>query len=202
MIHPDTELVEASAMAGFGVFATKDIPKGTLTWCMDPLDIVLTRKDARSLPQEIQHTFFKLSYQNSQGDYVLNWDIGRYQNHSCSPTSCLLPGLQCEIAVRDVSAGEQLSSDYATYNLETGWPCKCGAPNCRIELRPGEKALRMKELQPLISNALRHFDNVSQPLLPFFKKISSAKDLESVAEPRRDIFTKIKSAIWALRHRG
>ena len=38
MIHTDTELRFVSPEMGFGVFATKLIPRGTLTWVRDDLD--------------------------------------------------------------------------------------------------------------------------------------------------------------------
>ncbi len=42
MIHPNTELKMVSPEMGIGVFATHFIPKGTITWAQDELDIVLS----------------------------------------------------------------------------------------------------------------------------------------------------------------
>ena len=39
MLHPDTELRVVSADIGFGVFATALIPKGTIVYIKDPLEI-------------------------------------------------------------------------------------------------------------------------------------------------------------------
>src|SRR4051812_43573751 len=38
MIHPDTELRFISPEKGYGVVATKLIPKGAITWAFDALD--------------------------------------------------------------------------------------------------------------------------------------------------------------------
>lgn len=38
MIHPDTKLNFVSKSIGYGVFATKFISKGTITWVLDELD--------------------------------------------------------------------------------------------------------------------------------------------------------------------
>ena len=38
MVHPDTELRFVSPAIGWGVFATRDIPTGTITWALDVLD--------------------------------------------------------------------------------------------------------------------------------------------------------------------
>ena len=40
MIHPSTELKYVSPEIGIGVVATEFIPKGTITWALDPLDQV------------------------------------------------------------------------------------------------------------------------------------------------------------------
>jgi hypothetical protein len=38
MIHPHTELRFISPELGYGVFARRFIPKGTITWALDALD--------------------------------------------------------------------------------------------------------------------------------------------------------------------
>jgi hypothetical protein len=42
MIHPNTELKFISPQKGYGVIATSLIPKGTITWVLDPLDQVFS----------------------------------------------------------------------------------------------------------------------------------------------------------------
>ena len=41
MMHPSTELRYINQQIGFGVFATKFIPKGTIVWALDPFDQIL-----------------------------------------------------------------------------------------------------------------------------------------------------------------
>ena len=36
MIHSDTELRPVNAVVGLGVFATRRLPRGTVTWVRDP----------------------------------------------------------------------------------------------------------------------------------------------------------------------
>ncbi len=38
MMHPHSELRFINESIGYGVFATKFIPKGTITWILDELD--------------------------------------------------------------------------------------------------------------------------------------------------------------------
>lgn len=48
-MHPDTEIRHLSEEVGVGVFATKLIPKGTIVWIKDELDIVLDEENIESL---------------------------------------------------------------------------------------------------------------------------------------------------------
>ena len=60
MIHPDTELRFISPKIGFGVVATKLIPKGTITWALDKLDRVFSEAELAAfgnLYQEILDTY-------------------------------------------------------------------------------------------------------------------------------------------------
>lgn len=47
MVHPATELRFINNLKGRGVFAIKPIPKGTLTYVMDELEVVIERGDER-----------------------------------------------------------------------------------------------------------------------------------------------------------
>jgi hypothetical protein len=42
MLHPDTELRFVNRTIGYGVFATRMIPRGTITWVRDRLDQAFT----------------------------------------------------------------------------------------------------------------------------------------------------------------
>jgi uncharacterized protein len=130
MVHPDTELRFVNSEIGFGVFATRLIPRGAITWVQDELDRVLTPEKVRQLGPEYAAILSKYSYVNRWGDSVLCWDLARYMNHSCTP-SCLSPGYNFELAIRDIAPGEELTDDYATLNLSDSFKCVCGAPGCR-----------------------------------------------------------------------
>jgi hypothetical protein len=41
MIHPDSELRFVSPSIGYGLFATRLIPRGTFTWVRDDLDQIV-----------------------------------------------------------------------------------------------------------------------------------------------------------------
>lgn len=48
-MHPNTEIQFVSEQVGVGVFATKFIPKGTIVWIKDDLDLMLTEEFIESL---------------------------------------------------------------------------------------------------------------------------------------------------------
>jgi D-alanine-D-alanine ligase len=56
-------------------------------------------------------------------------------NHSCDPNTWL-EGLDL-VARRDISQGEEIQVDYATYgnNVLAPFDCTCGAPECRGRVR-------------------------------------------------------------------
>ena len=145
------------------MFATKLIPKGTVTWVGDPLDQIVSPGKLVLLPEVLTIQVDKYSYMNGSGDRVLCWDHGRFVNHSCSAT-CLSPGFDFEIAVRDIAPGEEITDDYGTLNLEIPFPCLCAAPDCRGEILPDDPARHAVEWDRRIAAAFPAIDRVSQPL--------------------------------------
>ncbi|MFT6166271.1 MAG: hypothetical protein ACJAV5_000923 [Vicingaceae bacterium] len=116
MIHPNTELKMISPEMGIGVFATKFIPKGTITWAQDELDIVLSPQAVRKLSNEYQATIEKYAFRNRDGESVLCWDNSRFVNHSFN-SNCLTTPYNFEIAIRDIQIGEELTDDYGYLNI-------------------------------------------------------------------------------------
>jgi hypothetical protein len=59
-------------------------------------------------------------------------DMGRYGNHSCDPNLWLADEVTL-IARRDIAAGEELTTDYATMTAFEDWSmaCHCGTEICR-----------------------------------------------------------------------
>ncbi|WP_257009391.1 SET domain-containing protein [Bacillus sp. 7884-1] len=77
MIYPHTALRYINDQIGFGVFATKFIPKGTITWALDELDQVLDPAILNSLDEYRSKIVKKYSYRNQEGKYILCWDLGQ-----------------------------------------------------------------------------------------------------------------------------
>jgi hypothetical protein len=163
LIHPDSELRFVSPAIGYGLFATRPIPKGSITWAADPLDQIVTAEKLKTLPELLAGLAHRYSYLNGRGDRILCWDHGRFVNHSCAAT-CLSPGFDFEIAVRDIAAGEEITDDYGTLNLEEPFPCLCGAPRCRGQVLPDDPVRHGAEWDLLIAGAFPEIARVGQPL--------------------------------------
>lgn len=117
MIHPDTELRFINDVIGYGVVATKFIPKGTITWVQDDLDRIYSPDDiAKVNPMMLPH-LDRYCFTNSKGYKVLCWDNAKFVNHSFNP-SCMSTAYDFEIAIRDIHPGEQLTDDYGYLNVE------------------------------------------------------------------------------------
>lgn len=163
MIHPNSELRFVSPSIGYGLFATRTIPKGTITWVGDPLDQIISAEQVLQLPELLSSMVHKYSYLNGVGQRVLCWDHGRFVNHSCAAT-CLSPGLDFEIAIRDIAPGEEITDDYGTLNPEEPFECLCGAPNCRGTVRPDDPLRYAAEWDALTGSAFSLIGTVEQPL--------------------------------------
>jgi hypothetical protein len=117
MIHPDTEVRFISKEKGYGVVATKLIPKGTITWVQDELDQVFSQEKVANLSPTIKRYLDIYSFTNKNGEMVLCWDNGKFVNHSFKP-SCFSTPYDFEIAIRDIYPGEELTDDYGYLNVE------------------------------------------------------------------------------------
>ena len=168
MIHPDTEVRFINNQIGYGVFATRPIPQGTIMWTLCRFDRVFTPQEASDLPESYQNVLAKYGYINPEGDFVLCWDNGRNVNHSCDPTM-LAVGAELEIAVRDLEPGDQVTCEYGALNVTSPMRCRCGAPNCRQFVRASDVLRLWREWDRIVAASLPLAAEVDQPLLPFLR---------------------------------
>ena len=164
MLHPSTELRYINDQIGFGVFTTKFIPKGTIVWALDPFDQILQPELLKELDPHRKALIQKYSYRNEKGQYVLCWDLGRYINHSFH-ANCMGTAYNCEVAVRDIYPGEQLTDDYGTLNIEEPFECIKEDGTDREIVYPDDLLRYYKQWDQQVLDALPYFDQIEQPLL-------------------------------------
>lgn len=181
MIHPDTELRMVSPDIGLGLFATRRIPRGTLTWVRDPLDQVISAADWKSLPPMLQAGLERHTWQDASGDTVLCWDLARFVNHACVP-NCLNIAVGVEIAVRDIEAGEELTNDYANLGMydHERLQCQCGLPGCRGLIAPNDAGRLRRQWTSAIAGVWAEVRRVEQPLW----KLLSDQVRETLMQPQ------------------
>lgn len=163
MIHPDTALRHVNQTIGDGIFATSRIPKGTIVYVVDPLDVKLSPREFKELNGPIRDLADKYSYIDQNGYRILSWDLAKYVNHSCEPNT-LSAGYGFEIALRDIAEGEEITDDYGMFNLEWTIDCHCGSPRCRHEIRGSDLDRYAERWDAWIKDALAHVRDVMQPL--------------------------------------
>lgn len=169
MIHPDTELRFVGPDIGYGVFATRPIPRGTITWVRDEFDQTFSPERVRAIAGPLRDVVERYCYVDGLGDHVLCWDLARYMNHACEAT-CMSPGYGFEVAVRDIAAGEELTDDYGTLNIDAPFECRCGSPVCRRQIRPDDVLRHGDRWDELIAAAFARLPHVPQRLLPLVRE--------------------------------
>jgi SET domain-containing protein len=174
MLHPDTELRYIDETIGVGVFATKRIPKGTITWALDDLDRHFGEEDVMALDELRRNCFLKYSYRNQRGQYILCWDYGKYINHSFD-ANCVGTAYELELAARDIEAGEQLTSDYGTLNVDEPFHCLPEEGSRRERVMPDDLLRYADRWDALAADAFARFRHVEQPLLHLVKPEFASK---------------------------
>jgi uncharacterized protein len=163
MIHPATELRLVSAQIGHGVFATRHLPRGTITYVKDGLEIELTPRQFERLDQAHRQIVDKYSYIDPRGRRVVSWDHAKYVNHRCE-CNTMSTGYGFEIALRDIEAGEEITDEYGLFNLQEPMPVDCGCRQCRKVIRPGDISRMAAGWDRKVIAALAGFSVVEQPL--------------------------------------
>jgi len=179
MIHPDTELRYISAEKGYGVVATRVIPKGTITWAFDAFDQVFTPKEFGAMDNRYQALLDKYSYRDHDGVYILCWDNARYLNHSFH-SSCITTVYNFELAVRDIHPGDELTDDYGYLNLDKPWDCLPEPGTTRTQVLPDDLLHFYPEWDAQLIDAFATYNKVAQPLSWLIEKQYLSK-VEAIA---------------------
>ncbi|MEK7255145.1 MAG: SET domain-containing protein, partial [Bacteroidota bacterium] len=137
MLHPHTHLRHVSDEVGYGIFASQFIPKGTITWVEDELEIITSPEKFERQHPDIQAQIEKYSTVDKYGNYSMTWDLTKYLNHCCQCNS-MSTGYGFEIALRDIQAGEEITTEYGVYNVQHEMELICPKPGCRGKLCPGD----------------------------------------------------------------
>ena len=118
-------VVKKSGIDKFGVFAARDLKKGEIV-CKPTQIKKLSQKEVDELPEDKKHFVSHFSPQ----EYILQCGPDKYVNHSCDPNTAVTDG--CDIAIRDIRRGEEITSDYSKDGVQLfHFDCQCGSKNCK-----------------------------------------------------------------------
>jgi len=116
--------VRASCIHGRGVFALRAFKAGEVVLRWD-VSQTLPREGVASLPE--QERVYTHPFDAER--VILVRPPERYVNHSCD-SNTVVRGF-CDVAVRDIAAGEEVTSDYSLDGSGASFACACGAEGCR-----------------------------------------------------------------------
>ena len=165
MIHPHTRLQFINEEMGYGVFATHFLPRGTITYVKDSLEMEITPEDFEGYVPEMQEVIEKYSYIDEKGVRIVSWDFAKYVNHCCN-CNTMSTGYGFEIAIRDIQPGEQVTDEYGIFNINHEMELQCHHNNCRRRLSPGDFEQYYQQWDEQLKAALAALLSVEQPLMP------------------------------------
>ncbi|VVB71026.1 Uncharacterised protein [uncultured archaeon] len=159
MLHPSTELRPLEDGRGYGIFAMKLIPKGTITWVLDSLDRVFLESEMDMLFADfgsiIEGRIFKFGRRG-----IFFWDNAKYISQS-SQANCQGTAYGFEVAVCDILPNMELTRDYDESTFRESESILCG------ENAPDFKAANSeKDKRDILREALKNYYSVPQPLAP------------------------------------
>jgi SET domain-containing protein len=117
-------IVKDSKIQGKGVFANRNFKKGDIVMKWDD-SVVYTEKEAKKIPMSRRKylVFYK-------GSYIMAQPPEKYLNHSCRPNT--REGKLCDIALRGIKKGEELTTDYSIdAPPHIKMKCRCGCKRCK-----------------------------------------------------------------------
>lgn len=116
--------IRKSVIHGSGVYALRSFGKG---------EVVLRWDTSQRVPKEsgVKNRGPDAAYLHpfdADSQFVVQ-SPERYVNHSCNNNTEVIDFT--DVAIRDISAGEEITSNYETDGAGLSFQCGCGSPNCR-----------------------------------------------------------------------
>ena len=123
-------VTKSSGIHGTGLFAADRFESGELVMRLG--GEILTDREVRDvIHRGERYDGIALEEDRNLSIRPTDWP-GIYGNHSCEPNVWLTGAAELR-ALKEIHPGEEVTSDYATYTMTSGWSmsCACGTPDCR-----------------------------------------------------------------------
>lgn len=127
MGNDDVE-IRSSSIHGKGLFALRRFEPGevVLHW---NLSHAIRNEEVASLAAEERKYLHPLDQYRS----VIVQRPERFVNHSCNNNTVVREF--CDVAIKRIEPGEEITSDYSSDGSGASFNCTCGDENCRGEVR-------------------------------------------------------------------
>ena len=116
--------IRPSQIEGQGLYALRNFAPGEIVLRWDVSQLI-ARELLDSLPPEERryvHPF-------AERHIMIVQPPERYVNHSCNNNTEVRDF--CDVAIRPIAAGEEITSNYGSDGSGSKFVCRCGAENCR-----------------------------------------------------------------------
>ena len=137
--------VRESGMEGRGVYAIRGIKEGEVIGLFGGIIIPEDKLEEtiRTVPEAklcVDHAMYVYPGFIMLHDYENGCDPLCFVNHSCEPSAKVVNGIVL-MALRDISAGEEISWNYKETDDVGNWSyefqCRCGTPSCKGSVQVG-----------------------------------------------------------------
>lgn len=177
MIHPAIQLRYIDDNIGYGVFATTFIPRGTIVYVKDGLEIEVSPEQYDDYPIHLRGVIDKYSYRDERGFRIISWDHAKYVNHCCQ-CNTMSTGYGFEIAIRDIQPGEQVTDEYGMFNIDQPMQLSCANGPCRGKVCASDLDVYYREWDARVTTAMADLLEVDQPLYSLIEPVT-ADELEA-----------------------
>jgi uncharacterized protein len=130
-ISPKARKGQPSSIAGRGLVAIAPVSAGEVVAIKG--GHIVDTATMQSLPERLRNS----EVQIADGFHLVALEEAEYEpvmlfiNHSCEPNVGFAGNIVL-VAMRDISAGEELTTDYALFDdCDDEMPCRCGKAACR-----------------------------------------------------------------------
>jgi len=116
--------IRRSGIDGLGAFALRPFRAGEVVLRWDTSERV-----PRSRVPDLPDSEKKYLHPYDEESLIVVQPPERYVNHSCDNNTVVRDF--CDVAVRDIAAGEEVTSDYEADGAGLKFECRCGSAECR-----------------------------------------------------------------------
>ncbi len=151
-----------------GIVATRHIPKGTVTYVKDEMEIVIAPGDPRLEDPNYKNIIETYTYTDRDGTRILSWDHAKYVNHCCQ-CNTMSTGYGFEIAIRDIEPKEEITDEYGLFNFDKPIELECEFTPCRKKVSGQDIDKYYRQWDEQVKGALNFYNQVDQPLASYLK---------------------------------